>query len=414
MDRSLPSSFTQSIRRKRWIWAFIAVVAIVLTILAIRMFFHASVSRASIQTAQTGKGDIENTLTASGEVLPEFEEVITSPVSASILEVSVAAGASVKEGQPLLKLDKAAVESELEKGKFLLEQSRNNIRKLRLQLDKSYFDLQTGNNIKQLRIQALQADVENARRLYKAGGGTRESVEQAETSLRVAQLEKAQLENEIKNKQEAMQVEMRESELESAIQGQALGELKRKLDRAGIVAPRGGVVTWVNRNIGTTVREGEPLVRIADLQSFKVTGTIADNYSDKLSAGMPVIIRIQEQSIRGRVQSVHPTVQNSSVTFDILLDERHHPSLRPNLKVDVYPVTAAGRNVLRAPNGPAFNGVSPMPVYVVQGNKAVRRMVQTGMSNFDYVEIKSGLNPGETFILSDMSQFRHAKEINIQ
>lgn len=414
MDRSLPSSVTSSRRRKRWTWALGIAAITVSAILCVRTFFHASVSRAAIQTAQVGTGDIENTLTAAGEVLPEFEEVIASPVSASLLEVSVAAGATVQAGQPLLKLDRDAVESEYQKGKFQLEQSRNNIRKLRLQLDKSYFDLQTGNNIKQLRIQALQADVENARRLYKAGGGTRESVEQAETNLRVAQHEKAQLEYEIKNKQEAMQVEMRESELESAIQAQALSELQRKLDRTAIVAHRTGVVTWVNRNIGTAVREGEPMVRIADLQSFKVTGTIADNFSDKLSAGMPVIIRIQDSTIRGRVQTIHPAVQNNTVTFDIQLDERSHPSLRPHLKVDVYPVTASGRGVMRAPNGPAFSGVSPMAVYVVQGGKAVRRMVHTGMVNFDFVEIKSGLKAGETIIISDMSQFRHAKEITLQ
>lgn len=414
MDRSLPPSFTQNRRRKRWIYAAGIVTAIVIVTLTIRMFFHATVSRAAILTGVVSTGDIENTLTASGEVLPEFEEVIASPVSASILEVSVAAGATVEAGQPLLKLDKAAVESEYEKGKFQLESSRNNMQKLRLQLDKSYFDLQTGNNIKQLRIQALLADVENAKRLYKAGGGTRESVEQAETNLRVAQHEKAQLEYEIKNKQEAMKVEMRETELESAIQAQALGELKRKLDRAGIVAHRSGVVTWVNRNIGTIVREGEPLIRIADLQSFKVTGTIADNYSGKLSAGMPVIIRIQDSTIRGRVETIHPAVQNNTVTFDIRLDERHHPLLRPHLKVDVHPVTASGHGVVRAPNGAAFNGVSPMPVYVIEGNKAVRRMVHTGMVNFEFVEIKGGLKAGETIIISDMAAFKHAQEITIQ
>ncbi|WP_341836451.1 HlyD family efflux transporter periplasmic adaptor subunit [Chitinophaga pollutisoli] len=414
MDRSLPPSVKQIRRRKHWLIAAGILSALVILLLLVRMFFHASISRAAVLTGQTGTGDIENTLTASGEVLPEFEAVIASPVSASILEVSIAAGATVQAGQPLLKLDKAAVESEYERGKFQLEQSRNNIRKLRLQLDKSYFDLQTGNNIKQLRIQALQADVENARRLFKAGGGTRESVEQAETNLRVAKHEKAQLEYEIKNKQEAMQVEMRESELESAIQAQALGELQRKLDRAGIVAPRGGVVTWVNRNIGATVREGEPLVRIADLQSFKVTGTIADNYSDKLQAGMPVIIRIQDSTIRGSVQTIHPAVQNNTVTFDIRLNEQHHASLRPHLKVDVYPVTASGHRVVRAPNGPAFNGVSPVAVFVVQGDKAVRRMVHTGMANFDFVEIREGLRPGETIILTDMSAFKHAKEITLQ
>ncbi len=115
MDRSLPSSITNSRRRKRWIIALGIVAIIVVAVLGVRSFFHASIDRAAVQTGQVSSGDIENTLTAAGEVLPEFEEVIASPVSASILEVSIAAGATIQAGQPLLKLDRNAVESEYQK-----------------------------------------------------------------------------------------------------------------------------------------------------------------------------------------------------------------------------------------------------------------------------------------------------------
>ena len=69
-----------------------------------------------------------------------------------------------------------------------------------------------------MRINSLEADVENAKRLYKAGGGTREDVEKAELNLKVARLEKQQLENEIKSKQQTMQVEMREAEIAADIE----------------------------------------------------------------------------------------------------------------------------------------------------------------------------------------------------
>src|SRR5438552_2054519 len=82
------------------------------------------------------------------------------------------------------------------------ESKNNDIKKLKLELDKSYYDIKSNNDIKQLRINSLEADVENAKRLFKAGGGTREDIEQAEQNLKVARLEKLQLENEIKNKQQ--------------------------------------------------------------------------------------------------------------------------------------------------------------------------------------------------------------------
>ncbi len=383
-------------------------------VILLRILLHPSIKRSAITTATVETGRIENTLNAAGEILPEFEAVITSPVSASIQEVLADAGSNIKAGQSLLRLDKSGIEGEYEKGKFQLESRQNELRKLKLALDKSYFDLQSSNEIKQLRINALQADVENSKRLFKAGGGTREDVEQAEMNLKVARLEKTQLENEIRNKQQSMKLEMRESEISSAIQAQELKELKRKLDQASVTASRSGVVTWINKNIGTVVREGESLARIADLASFKATGTIADSYLGQLSNGMPVIIRIQDTDIRGSIQTVYPAVQNSAATFDIRLEEPHHKALRPNLKVEVYLVTATGNNIMRIKNGPAFKGASGQPVFVVQGNKAVRRMVHTGMSNFDYVELKDNVRPGEVIITSDMSEFKNAREIKLK
>jgi HlyD family secretion protein len=93
-----------------------------------------------------------------------------------------------------------------------------------------------------------------------------------------------------------MQIEIKEAEIALAIQQNDLHELQRKLNLANIIATRGGVVTWINKNIGATVREGESLARIADLGSFKVNGSISDNYMDQLRNGMPVIIRINESS----------------------------------------------------------------------------------------------------------------------
>jgi HlyD family secretion protein len=323
------------------------------------------------------------------------------------------AGAKVKAGESILTLDKSATQTELEKFKFQLEVKRNNIRKLKLELDKSFYDIKSNNDIKQLRINSLEADVENAKRLYKAGGGTQEDIQKAELDLKVAKLEKQQLENEIKSKQQTMQVEMRESEIDAAIQESAVKELERKLDLANIVTSRAGVITWVNKNIGASVTEGEALARIADLSDFKVKGSISDNYMSDLHTGMTAIIRINETQIRGTVSNIYPSVQNGIVTFDIRLDEQNNILLRPNLKVDVYLVTSAKGNVMRVANGAAFKGASAQDIFIVHDGKAERRAVHIGMSNFDYVEIKDNVKPGDVIIISDMSSYKNLKEIKI-
>ena len=379
----------------------------------LRSSLASSAKKSGITTAVVEKGNIENTINASGEILPEFEEIITSPINASIQNILLDAGTPVKTGQSLLSLDKSASQMEYEKQKFGLESKHNDLQKLRLELDKSFYDIKSNNNIKQLRINSLEADVENAKRLYKAGGGTREDVEKAELNLKVARLEKQQLENEIKTRQQTMQVQVREAGIAAAIQQNDLNELQRKLQLANIVAKRDGVVTWINKNIGAAVQEGEALARIADLGSFKVNGSISDSYLDELRNGMQAIIRINENQVRGTVTNIQPSVQNGVVQFNVQLDERNNKLLRPNMKVDVFLVTSSRANVLRVANGPAFKGTSTQDIFVLQHGKATRRTVNIGMTNFDYVEVKDNVSVGDVIITSDMSQYKNSKEIII-
>ena len=413
MDKVIEASVLANKKKKTIVILLLFILIIVAAVWLLRYTLSASLKKAAITTAVVERGDIENTLSASGEILPEFEATITSPINASVQKVLIDAGSKVKTGESILTLDKAATETEFEKLKFQLASKRNDIKKLKLELDKSFYDIKSNNDIKQLRINSLEAEVENAKRLFKAGGGTRESIEQAELNLKVAKLEKQQLENEIRSKQQTMQVEMKEAEIAADIQANDLHELERKLQLANIVTTRDGVVTWVNKNIGAAVHEGDALARIADLESFKVMGSISDNYLDQLHNAMTAIIRVNETQIRGTVINIQPSVQNGVVSFSIQLDERNNALLRPNMKVDVFLVTSSKRNVLRVSNGAAFKGASAQDIFVLNNGKAERRTVHIGMTNFDFVEIMDNVNPGDVIITNDMSAYKNAKEITI-
>lgn len=413
MDKAIEAEVI-SRKKKRTIYiVLICIASFIAAIALLRFSLSLSVKKSVITTAVAERGDIENTITASGEVLPEFEATLTSPINASVQKVLIDAGSKVKPGESILTLDKSASQTAFEKLQFQLASKENDIKKLKLELDKSFYDIKSSNDVKQLRINSLQADVENAKRLFKAGGGTRENIEQAELNLKVAQLEKQQLENEIKSKQQTMQVEMKEAEINASIQANDLHELQRKLQLANIVATREGVVTWVNKNLGAAIHEGDALARIADLSSFKVQGSISDNYLDQLRNAMSAIIRINESQVRGTVVNIQPSVQNGIVSFTIQLDERNNQLLRPNMKVDVYLVTAAKKNVLRVANGPAFRGASSQDIFVLNNGRAERRTVHTGMTNFDFVELLDNVKAGEVIITSDMSAYKNATEITV-
>ena len=413
MDKVIEEEVASRKKRKAIVVVSITIVILIAAVVLLRASLASAVKKSVITTAVVERGDIENTITASGEILPEFEAIITSPINASVQKVIIDAGSKVKSGESILTLDKSASQTEFEKLKFQLASKENEVKKLKLELDKSFYDIKSSNDIKQLRINSLEADVENAKRLFKAGGGTRESIEQAELNLKVAKLEKQQLENEIKSKQQTMQVEMKEAAIAAAIQANDLHELERKLQLANIVASRDGVVTWVNKNLGAAIHEGDALARIADLASFKVQGSISDSYLDQLHNAMSAIIRINETQLRGTVVNIQPSVQNGIVSFGIRLNEQNNQLLHPNMKVDVFLVTAARKNVLRVANGPAFKGASSQEVFVLNEGKAERKTVHTGMTNFDYVEVLDNLKPGDVIITSDMSAYKNTKQLTI-
>jgi len=414
MDKEITQEVSSQNRRKAIIITLISVAVLIAAVWLVRVIFKSSVKKADITTAVVEVGNIENTINATGEVLPEFEEIISSPINASIKNVTMDAGNNVKAGQSILTLDKTSAQNDYDKQKFQLESKQSEIQKLKLDLDKSYFDIQSNNDIKQLHISDLADAVENAKRLFNAGGGTREAIEQAELNLKVAQLEKKQIENEIKNKQQTMQIEIKEAQIAADILASDLAVLKHKLDLANIVATRAGVVTYVNKNIGANIKEGESLARIADLSSFKVQGSVSDNSLDEVHIGLPVIVLINDTQLRGHVTNVSPSIQNGIISFDIQLDERNNKILRPNMKVDVYLVTATHSHITRVANGPAFKGPTLQDIFVVNNGKAERRTVHIGLTNFDYVEIKDGVKAGDVVITSDMSEFKNSKEIAIE
>jgi len=414
MDKEITQEVTAQNRKKTVLVVIITVAVLAIAVWLLRTTLKSTIKRSEITTAAVKTGNIENTINATGEVLPEFEEILTSPISASIKSVSLDEGGKVQAGQSILTLDKTSAQNDFDKQKFQLESKKDEIQKLKLDLDKSFFDIQSNNDIKQLHISDLADAVENAKRLFAAGGGTRESIEQAQLNLKVAQLEKKQIENEIKNKQQTMQIEIKEAELAADVMQSDLNVLQHKLDLANIVATRAGVVTYVNKNIGANIKEGESLARIADLSSFKVQGSISDNSLDQLHAGIPVIVLINDIQLRGHVANVSPSIQNSIISFDIQLDDRSNKALRPNMKVDVYLVTAAHTHVMMVNNGAAFKGANTQDIFVVNGNKAIKRTVHIGLSNFDNVEIKDGVKPGDVVITSDMSSFKNSSEVTIE
>ena len=96
MDRDIPETVKARQKNKGMLLIGAGIGILLLVTVLLRAGLRTSLKKSSLTVAVVERGDIENTLSATGEVFPEFEEVITSPINASIRKVSLDAGSEVK------------------------------------------------------------------------------------------------------------------------------------------------------------------------------------------------------------------------------------------------------------------------------------------------------------------------------
>lgn len=413
MDRALPSEVIRNTRMKRLIGIAAAVLAVVVLFVIFRALIGRSLNRNEIRTAIAEIGPIDATLSASGVVVPEAEQIITAPASTTLEQVFLRTGDSVHAGESILRLNTEILELSYNRQLDELELKKNNKRRLRHDLERRQTDLQVSYEIKKLQLQFVQSQFDRVKRLHDIGGANLEEFDRATLNLKIAQRELDQLACQIDNQKISVTDELAGLDLEIRIQENTIAEMRRTLDLAQARAGRDGVVTWVADNLGAQVNAGEIIARVADLSSFKIEAGISDVHADKLGVGGRVLVRIGEKFLDGHIASVSPAVQNSVMSFTVVLADKADRALRPSLRTDVYVVTSSVDNVVRVKNGPFFTGPVDQEVFVVRGNTAVRTTVNIGAANFDYVELQGDIIPGDEIIISDTKDFRHMKKIAI-
>ena len=414
MDRAIAISTQNQRLRRRWLLGTVVLLLALGAVLAFRSVLQPSLRRADVLTARVETGDVDAALTAAGTIIPGREAVIVSPIQSTIRRLAVTVGATVKPGQTILELDKGRAASDLAKLSDEQLRNQNKNSQLHLTLERSLTDLLSQAQTQQVRVGSLESALRDERHLLQVGGGTAEAVRQAELNLTVARLEARRLARQTRTQRQANAADVRELGYTVSMQQRSIQELATKLRQADISSQQPGVLTWANDNLGATVQAGDALARVADLSSFRLIATVSDTYADQLRPGGPIRVRVNGLDLPGRISSISPAIDKGVVTFYAQLDQPHHPALRANLRADVFVITSAQRAVRRLRNGPFYQGGREQPVFVLAQDRATRRTVQFGASNFDYVQIISGLQAGDEVIVSDMKDHLDTPELVVR
>jgi len=347
--------------------------------------------------------------------VPAFEEVVTSPISSRILEVYAHSGDSVDVGTPLLRLDLQSAETEMAKALDEREIRRQQMEQLRTNIETQLSDRRMQIEVEEMKLSQLEAQLHNEIYLDSLGSGTRDRVRSAETTLRTAQLQLAQLRQQYANEVRAKHADLRMQQLQNDIFEKGLNEQQRTLTDAAIRSPRRATLTYIISDIGATIAAGQKVAIVSDLSHFKAECEISDTYSDRVLVGGRVLLRIGKERLPATIATVTPLSQGGAVTFTVMPQDPCHPRLRSGLKTEVYVITSIRDDVLRIRNGSFYAGPGKYTLFIFKDDQTlVPREVQLGECNYDYIEVLSGLSEGEQLVVSDMAKYKGREKLRVR
>ena len=385
---------------------FSIIVIFILFFLIVKNVLTGKVDRDRIIISEVIRGDLEDTFRSSGRVIPEFEQVITSPINSTIEIVYFEAGDKVKKGQSILKLNQLFTQIEYDKQKDEYELKKNRKSQLKLSAQRNLINYSSELSKIKLENDKIEEEIENNKHLLKIGGVSKSDFMDLKRELEKLQIDIQCIEAQIENINKVLEADLKELDLQINIQKNKVHQLSKQMELAQAIVEDDGIITWINDDIGANVNAGEELVRIADMNSFKIEAEVAVIYSGRLKLNQRAIIIINQEKLTGQVSNIQPTMENNTVNFTITPDNKQSNLFRSNMKVDVFVITSSRKNVLKIENGPQINGSGKLDLFVMKGNKAYKRSIIIGVTTFDFVEVCEGLDEGEKVIISDMSNYQ--------
>jgi len=415
MDREIPKEVRNKERNKKIIrFSAIGIVGII-GISVLISLLRTGVQKKDLVFSTVDKGTIEVSVSASGKVVPAFEEIINSPINTRIVEVYRKGGDSVDVGTPILKLDLQSTETDYKKLLDEEEMKRYKLDQAKVNSQTKLSDMAMQIKVSEMKLARMKVELRNEQYLDSLGAGTTDKVRQAELSYNTSRLELEQLKQQYTNEKQIAAADLKVLELDLNMFRKGLAEMKRTLDDAQIRSPRKAILTYINNQIGAQIPQGGQVAIISDWSHLKWGGKIADTYGDRVAAGGKAIVKIGSEKLEGIVSSVTPLSKNGVISFSVQLKEDNNKRLRSGLKTDVYVMNAVKEDVLRIANASYYVGRGEYDLFVMTSDdEIVKRKIQLGDSNFEFVEVVSGLNPGDKVVVSDMTNYKNKNKLKVK
>lgn len=399
----------------------ILILFVVFVIVAKQQGWIGQPNAKEVELAEARRTTIIQKVTASGTIQPETEVKISPDVPGEIIELNVEEGDSVKQGDLLIRIRPDNFQTALSRSEASLNQQYASLAEAKSRLARA-------------EAQKLRTENEYKRQesLYNDSIISTSDYEQSKTNYLVA----------VQDLEGAKQNVAAANYMIKTAQAN-VNEAKENLSLTSVYAPMTGIVSLLNvekgeRVVGTSQMQGTEMLRIADLSRMEVRVDVNENDIIKVGVGDTAEIDVDsysfaEKQFRGIVTAIANTA-NSKITdeavteFEVkvrILNDSYRelvaeaPSdapFRPGMTASVDIVTEVKSNVLAVPlsavstrtleDGVAVaayresksKGTVEEIVFLADEGKANLKIVKTGISDFDNIEITEGLSEGQEVV----------------
>lgn len=245
----------------------------------------------------------------------------------------------------------------------------------------------------ELRAQLLQAEANLAlaeqkekriRSLYEKEGATQEDLESVEATLKSAKA--------------------------------SVSLIKAQIEKTEVYAPFDGTLGFVNVSVGAWLNAGAPIVELNEIQRLKAKFSLPQRYASVVKVGDAIILKDEERNIQksGVVSALDATISESSRTRQVLVtvDNKENELIAGSYASIKVSLEAKQDSSFTIPAEALILDREGAYVFVDKGGKATIKYVQTGLRTPISVQVLSGLEQGDTVIVSGIVSLR--PEVNVK
>ncbi len=270
----------------------------------------------------------------------------------------------------------------------------------------------------------------NSTDIQAKGGQANAQISQAKVNYNIAKKDYERFSNLYKTQSASQKelddmkarYEMARAGLEAA--NQMKNEVNAQYRYTNITAPISGIITAKYAEQGDMASPGMPLLTIESPSSLQAQVLVSEQNITQITNGMPVQVTLKSlnKTVSGTVSEISKSAANTGGQYMVKINIANSSDLLPGMFANVkFPIKNSGKinqnfqESVSVPKPALVENGQLTGVYVVSSqNTAVLRWVKVGKNFGDQVEILSGLQPNETYILTSNGRLFNGAKVQLK